>query len=76
MFDNLREDAASSSYYYEEEAKSQPAANTKAVAIPAKPSRRILGMTGVQRFVITFMLFMAVCVIGAMALLITNKIAF
>jgi hypothetical protein len=75
MFDNLREDAASGSYY-EEEAKFQPAANTKAAAIPAKPSKRILGMTGVQRFVITFMLFMAVCVIGAMALLITNKIAF
>ncbi len=75
MFDNLREDAASGSYY-EEEPKFQPAANTKAAASPARPSKRILGMTGVQRFVITFMLFMAVCVIGAMALLITNKIAF
>ena len=76
MFDNLREDAASTSYFEEEEAKYQPAANTKAAASPARPSKRILGMTGVQRFVITFMLFMAVCVIGAMALLITNKIAF
>ncbi len=75
MFDNLREDAASASYF-EEETKYKPAANTKAAAIPAKPSRRILGMTGMQRFVITFMLFMTVCVLGAMALLITNKIAF
>ena len=73
MFDNLREDAASSPYY-EEETKFQPAA----VVTPTyrAPSRRILGMTGVQRFVISFMFFLAVCVIGAMALLVTGKIGF
>jgi hypothetical protein len=73
MFDNLREDAESSPYY-EEETKFQPAA----VATPVyrAPSRRILGMTGVQRFVISFMFFLAVCVIGAMALLVTGKIGF
>lgn len=75
MFDNLREDAASSSYY-EEEAKFKPAADTEASVFSTTNSKRILGMTGVQRFVISFMLFLAVCVIGAMALLVMDKIGF
>jgi hypothetical protein len=74
MFDNLREDATSNSYY-EEEAKFQSAAGA-GPAFGAPSSRRILGMTGVQRFVIAFMFFLAVCVIGAMALLVTGKIGF
>jgi hypothetical protein len=74
MFDNLREDAASSPYY-EEEAKFQPAAGTEPL-FGASNSRRILGMNGVQRFVIAFMFFLAVCVIGSMALLVTGKIGF
>ena len=73
MFDNLREDAAKP--LYEEEAKFQPAAGTGS-AYGAPSSRRILGMTGVQRFVIAFMFFLAVCIIGAMALFVTGKIGF
>jgi hypothetical protein len=72
MFDNLREDAAASSLY-EEEAKFQSAAGTESTG-RAKPSR-FLGMTAMQRFVITFMLMLAVCIIGAMALLILEKVA-
>jgi len=76
MFDNLREDAASSPFYEEEEsAKFQPAAGTESFFAPPN-SRRILGMTGMQRFVITVMIFMAVCLIGGMALLVTEKIGF
>lgn len=75
MFDNLREDAASSPMY-EEEAKFQSAAGT----FPAEPagsrSSRFLGMTAMQRFVIAFMLMIAVCVIGVMALLVLGKISF
>lgn len=71
MFDNLRDDATSS---YESEAKFQPTASTVASAPPR--SKRILGMTSFQRFIVTFMLMIAVCVIGAMALLVTGKIAF
>ena len=73
MFDNLREEA--SKPFYEEEAKFQPAASTES-AFGAPSSRRILGMTAVQRFVIAFMFFLAVCVIGAMALFVTGKIGF
>jgi hypothetical protein len=76
MFDNLREDAASSPYYEEEAKKFQPAVETQASVFSTTNSKRILGMTGVQRFVISFMLFLAVCVIGAMALLVMDKIGF
>ena len=73
MFDNLREDATSN--LYEEEATFQSAAGAES-AFGAPSSRRILGMTAVQRFVIVFMLFLAVCIIGTMALLIMDKIGF
>ncbi len=73
MFDNLREEA--SKPFYEEEAKFQPATGTE-TAFGAPSSRRILGMTAVQRFVIAFMFFLAVCIIGAMALFVTGKIGF
>jgi len=73
MFDNLRDDAASKPYYEEDQAKFQPAAGTGS---SANRSGRLLGMTSMQRFVISFLLFMAVCVIGSLFLLITNKISF
>jgi hypothetical protein len=76
MFDNLREDATSNAYYQEEElAKFRPAAGTEPFFSP-QSSRRVLGMTSVQRFVVALMFFLAVCVIGAMALLVTGKIGF
>ncbi len=72
MFDNLREDATSNPY---EEAQFQSTAGTQS-AFGAPSSRRILGMTAVQRFVIAFMLFLAVCTIGGMALLVLGKMGF
>jgi hypothetical protein len=77
MFDNLREDAAATPFYEEEESvKFQPAAGTESFFSPPASSRRILGMTGVQRFILTVMIFLAVCLIGGMALLVTGKIGF
>jgi hypothetical protein len=79
MVDNLREDAASSQFYDEEESPNlQPDTSLRSQAFFGAPasSRRILGMTGVQRFLITFMLFLAVCLIGGMALLVMGKIGF
>lgn len=73
MFDNLRDEAASSQFY-EEEAKFQPAAGT--ASSPKRRSKRILGMTAMQRFVIAVMVMLSVCIIGAMALLATGKIGF
>jgi hypothetical protein len=73
MFDNLREDATSNPY--NEEVQFQPATGTES-AFGAPSSRRILGMTAVQRFVIAVMLFVAVCTIGGMALLVLGKMGF
>jgi hypothetical protein len=70
MFDNLREEATSSSLY-EEEAKFIPAAGTTSGARPS----RFLGMTAPQRFIIAVMMMVAVCALGMMCLLVTEKIA-
>ena len=74
MFDNLREEVSAKPFLDDtEEAKFQPAAGTESVS--SRPTR-ILGMTPIQRFVLVFMLFMAVCVIGSLFLLVTGKIGF
>jgi hypothetical protein len=71
MFDNLRDEVSAKPFLDEEEAQYQPAAGTETAS--GRPTR-ILGMTAVQRFVIVFMLFLAVCVIGSLLLLVTGKI--
>ncbi len=72
MFDNLREDATTSY----DQGKFQPTASTGSAFGASPRSKRILGMTSFQLFVITFLLMLAVCVVGAMALFATNKIGF
>lgn len=71
MFDDLRNDAAKQ---YEEESQAiyQPAANT--AAAPRPRSKKFLGMTSFQRFVIVFMLMIASCVIGFLCLFATGRI--
>lgn len=76
MFDNLRDEADATSIYEEDEAKFQPAAGSEAELPFARYSSRFLGMTSIQRFVIAVMLLLAVCVIGALCLLVANKIGF
>ena len=71
MFDNLR-DESKSSPFYEEEAKFQQAAGTPAAA-SVRGSRSFLGMTAPQRFILSVMVMVTVCVMGAMALLITGR---
>jgi hypothetical protein len=39
-----------------------------------QPTPRFLGMTPFQRFIIIFLLFMLVCVLGSFCLLVTEKI--
>jgi hypothetical protein len=38
------------------------------------PTPRFLGMTPFQRFVIVFLIFMLVCVLGSFCLLVTEKV--
>ncbi|MFZ5912337.1 MAG: hypothetical protein ACOYYU_20220 [Chloroflexota bacterium] len=69
MFDNLRNDA---SFFND---GSEPVFEQPGRA-PAKKKRRpgkFLGMTPVQRFIIAMMFMIAVCVLGAMVLLVTGK---
>jgi len=66
MFDNLREDAASG---YEEQGKYQSALGP----ISGGRQKRVLGMTSFQRFIIAFMLMLAVCMIGTMVMFVTGK---
>jgi hypothetical protein len=70
MFDNLREES-SSTFGEDNEAKYQPAAGYSG----RSSSKRFLGMTSQQRFVIAFMLMLTVCILGSMVLLVFNKIA-
>ena len=71
MFDNLRNDANSSPIFEDDQLKAS-AGNIAPVA--RLKSTRFLGMTAQQRFIIAFMMMIAVCVLGMMCLLITQKI--
>lgn len=72
MLDNLREEASAKPFLDEEEAKFQPAAGTESAG---RRSTRFLGMTASQRFVIVFMLFLAVCIIGSLFLFVMGKVS-
>ncbi len=84
MFDNLREPANSSPFdstpFYEEEdqfrdaEEAKPARARKVKKVSSGSGNRFLGMTAFQRFVLALMLFITVCVLGAMLLLVTGRI--
>lgn len=67
MLDDFREQASSSSYYDEPE-------ETFEEVKPYRPKKRILGMTAGQRLVIALMLLFTVCILGTLALLVTERI--
>ena len=80
MLDNLRDDADNSSYFddadddlpdflEDDEEEIKPKTDSFAFLKP------VLDLTPVQRFVIAFLLFMAVCLIGSMALLVFERFA-
>ncbi len=70
MFDNLR-DQANASQFEENEAQFQSVDDS----VPGSPfsSERFLGMTSVQRFIISVIIMIMVCSVGAMFLLVTGK---
>ena len=71
MFDNLREESTKD--FNKEQAKFQPAAGT---GKSGGRSRRFLGLTSMQRFVIAVLIMFVVFVIGALCLLATQRIMF
>ena len=72
MFDNLRNDANSNPFYEDDKAQAEPTAETVVHTARSK-STKFLGMTAQQRFIIAFMMMIAVCVLGVMLLLITGR---
>jgi hypothetical protein len=74
MFDNLREQADSTPFY-EDEATFKQAEGLAAPPRPKSSGGRFMGMTPLQRFIVAFMLLIAVCALGTMCLLITGKIS-
>ena len=73
MFDNLRD-----SSYYEDE-QSDPYLEPEIQAAPVSTRRRrrnsrFLGMTPQQRFLLACMVMIIVCVMGMVALLVTDRI--
>ena len=74
MFDGLRKDASDTTGF-EESAEFFPENKPAAPVRRRKPSQ-FLGMTAQQRFLLAVMLMIAVCSLGAMCMLITEKFAF
>ena len=77
MFDNLRDSAESS--FYEEEPNDL---YREPVAVPAPALRRrgarrgqFLGMTAQQRFLISVMFMLTVCIIGTLAMFVFEKMS-
>jgi hypothetical protein len=67
MLDEFREQASTSPYYEEPE-------ETFEEVKPHRRKKRILGLTAGQRLVIALMLLFMVCILGTLALLVTEKI--
>lgn len=78
MFDNLRESAESSSFYEEEQNDLYKEPVAKSVSKPRRRSHsnaRFLGMTAQQRFFVSVMLFLTVCIMGTLAMFITGRMS-
>jgi len=74
MFDDLRPSDQENQSFEEAIGLGTPVSFEPAVARSAG-SKGFLGLTAVQRFVLSLLLLLAVCVLGTMCLLITGRIA-
>lgn len=79
MFDNLRESADSS--FYEEESNDlyrEPAPSRSAASMPRRrrSNAKFLGMTAQQRFFLSFIFMLTVCIMGTLAMFLFQKMSF
>jgi hypothetical protein len=75
MFDNLRD---SGSNFYEEEPNDlykEPEAKATGRTKSRKSNARLLGLTGQQRFILSFMFFLMVCVGGTFMMFVLGKMS-
>ncbi len=74
MFDDLRKmDDGQSSFEDTSDADLEPLLNKKKKAKSGGRHKLLLGMTAFQRFVISGLLFLMVCILGMMAVLISSS---
>ena len=79
MWNDLRDQDDQQQDYFQEDAPegmedgAGTASTSRRLDFKAMTREPILGMTAPQRFVIATMLFMAVCILGSMFMLITEK---
>lgn len=75
MFDNLRDSASS---FYEEEPNDlykEPEAKPAVKSKRGKSNGRFLGMTAQQRFILSLMLMLTVCIIGTLAMFVLGRMS-
>ena len=78
MFDNLRDDSS----FYEDEPNDlyqEPAAEAQPIVATRRrrhSSARFMGMTAQQRFLLSVMLLITVCVMGVLAMVVTGRMGF
>lgn len=72
MLDNLR-DQASSSPFFQDDQLEIPELEPKRAPVRRR-STRVLGMTPIQRLIMSIMIFMVVCLLGGMFLIVAEKI--
>lgn len=78
MFDGLRNDASNTSGFDEQpvefypDEESAPRQSKKS----SRQSSKFLGMTPVQRFLLSLMLFFSTCLLGAVFLVMAGKFVF
>lgn len=79
MLDNLREDADASPFFDDDELPDFLADDEEKVSQPTQSTGDSLAflrvLTPMQRFILSTLLFMTVCIIGVMFLLVTGKFA-
>jgi hypothetical protein len=71
MLDNLRDQAASSPFFQQEEPIGEPVPEGPP---PRKTLDQMIGMSAQQRFVLSLMLLVVVCLLGTMVLLVTGRL--
>ena len=80
MLDNLRDDANGSPFFDDDdelpdflEEDEQDDVATKPQSDPFASLKPIMMLTPVQRFILSVLFFMTVCIIGVMGMLVTGK---
>lgn len=74
MFDNLRDSA--SSFYEEEQNDLYKEPEVRPAARPRRRrNARFLGLTAQQRFILSFMIMLTVCVMGTLAMFVLGKMS-